>query len=108
MKRCITTLFYKIDNYCKIYEEWEANKLIPSDRKHRRSRNLGLSELLTIVLYFYISPCKDFKNYYLYHLSYKYRGYFSFPSYSRIIHRIIQLWPRLVLPLTLYVTIIYW
>ncbi|WP_341795139.1 IS982 family transposase [Rickettsia endosymbiont of Rhinocyllus conicus] len=44
-----------------------------------------------------MSPCKDFKNYYLYHLSCKYRGYFSLPSYSRI----IQLWPRLVLPLTI-------
>lgn len=97
MKRCIITLFCIIDNYCKVYEEWEESKLIPSVRKRRRSGSLRLSELLTIVLYFYISPCKDFKNYYLYHLSCKYRGYFSLPSYSWI----IQLWPRLVLPLTI-------
>ena len=58
---------------------------------------MKLCELLTIVLYFYLSPCKDFKNYYLYYLSYKYRGYFKLPSYSRI----IQLWPRLVLPLVI-------
>ncbi len=95
MKKCITTLFYILDNFCEIYEEWEKQKLIPTDRQRRREGNLSLSELLTIVLYFYISPCKDFKNYYLYHLSYKYRGYFKLPSYSRI----IQLWSRLILPL---------
>ncbi|XVN40836.1 MAG: transposase [Rickettsia endosymbiont of Argas persicus] len=94
MKRCIISLFYILDNFCKIYEEWEKQKLVPTDRKRQRLGELSLSELLTIVLYFYLSPCKDFKNYYLYHLSYKYRGYFKLPSYSRI----IQLWPRLILP----------
>jgi hypothetical protein len=48
-------------------------------------------------LYFYLSPCRDFKNYYLYYLSNKYKGYFALPSYSRI----IQLWPRLILPLVI-------
>lgn len=97
MKKCITTLFYILDNFYKIYEEWEENKLVPTERKRQRQGKLRLSELLTIVLYFYLSPCKDFKNYYLYHLSYKYRGYFTLPSYSRI----IQLWSRLILPLAI-------
>ncbi|XVN40287.1 MAG: hypothetical protein RCO49_03055 [Rickettsia endosymbiont of Argas persicus] len=78
MKRCIISLFYILDNFCKIYEEWEKQKLVPTDRKRQRLGELSLSELLTIVLYFYLSPCKDFKNYYLYHLSYKYRGYLNY------------------------------
>ncbi|KJW07682.1 transposase DDE domain protein [Orientia tsutsugamushi str. UT144] len=45
------------------------------------------------MIYFYLSPCKDFKNYYLYYLSHKYKGYCCLPSYSRI----IQLWPRMLL-----------
>lgn len=97
MKKCIISLFYILDNFCKIYEEWEQKKLVPTDRKRQREGSLKLCELLTIVLYFYLSPCKDFKNYYLYYLSYKYRGYFKLPSYSRI----IQLWSRLVLPLVI-------
>ncbi|KJV90938.1 transposase DDE domain protein [Orientia tsutsugamushi str. UT76] len=48
------------------------------------------------MIYFYLSSCKDFKNYYLYYARYKYKGYFCLPSYSRI----IQLWPRMLLPLT--------
>ena len=97
MKKCIITVYYLVDNFCKIYQQWEQNKLLPSDKKRRRQGNLSLAELMTIVLYFYLSPCKDFKNYYLYHLSYKYKGYFSLPTYSRI----IQLWPRLILPLAI-------
>lgn len=82
MKKCIISLFYILDNFCKIYEEWEQKKLVPTDRKRQREGSLKLCELLTIVLYFYLSPCKDFKNYYLYYLSYKYRGYFKLPSIS--------------------------
>jgi hypothetical protein len=97
MKKCITTVYYLVNNFCKIYLEWEQNKLLPSDKKRQRQGNLSLCELMTIVLYFYLSPCRDFKNYYLYYLSHKYNGYFTLPSYSRI----IQLWPRIILPLAL-------
>jgi len=97
MKKCITTVYYLTANFCKIYAEWENSKLIPSEKKRDRQGKLRLCELLTIILYFYISPCHDFKNYYLYHLPYKYRGYFDLPSYSRI----VQLWSRLILPLAL-------
>jgi hypothetical protein len=102
MKKCITTVYYLVDNFCKIYQEWEQNKLLPSNKQRFREGNLRLCELMTIVLYFYLSPCRDFKNYYLYHLSYKYRGYFSLPSYSRI----IQLWPRLILPLSIIIQLL--
>ncbi|WP_371253351.1 IS982 family transposase [Orientia tsutsugamushi] len=95
MKKCIITVYYLIDNFCKIYQEWERNRLIPSSNQRNRDGKLSLAELLTITIYFYLSPCKDFKNYYLYYLRYKYKEYFCLPSYSRI----IQLLPRMLLPL---------
>jgi len=59
MKKCITSVFYLIDNFCKIYQEWERSKLLPNDRKRDREGSLKLSELMTIVVYFYLSPYKD-------------------------------------------------
>ena len=97
MKKCITTVFYLVDNFCQEYEKWEKNKLLPSERQRNRSGRLSLSELLSVVLFFYLSPCRDFKNYYLYFLPHKYKGYFKLVGYSRI----VQLMPRLILPLSI-------
>jgi hypothetical protein len=97
MKKCITTIYYLVDNFCKIFNEWEKAKLLPSNKIRHRAGSLSLAELLSIVLYFYLSPCKDFKNYYLYFLPAKYPDYFKLVGYSRI----IQLWPSLVLPLVI-------
>lgn len=104
MKKCITTIYYLIDNFCKIYQEWEKEKLLPgSDSKlRRREGNLSLSELITIVLYFYLAPSRDFKNYYLYFLPFRYVGYFKLVSYSRI----IQLMPSLILPVSILLQLI--
>lgn len=99
MKKCITTVYYLVDNFCKIFHEWEKAKLIPSSTMRNREGSLNLAELLTVLLYFYLSPCKDFKNYYLYFLPAKYTGYFKLVSYSRM----IQLWPRLFLPLVILI-----
>ncbi|NRB10097.1 MAG: IS982 family transposase [Rickettsiaceae bacterium] len=102
MKKCITTVFYLLDNFCKEYEKWQNKNLLPQNGIRKREGKLRLSELLTIVLYYYLSPCKDFKNYYLYYLSSKYKGYFKLPCYSRI----VQLMPRLILPLSIVMQIL--
>lgn len=99
MKKCITTIYYLVDNFCKVYHQWEREKLIPNNKERNRKGNLSLAELITIVLYFYVSPCKDFKNYYLYFLPFRYPNYFKQLSYSRI----IQLWPNLILPLVILI-----
>lgn len=52
MKKCIISLFYILDNFCKIYEEWEKQKLIPTDRKRQREGSLKLYESMTIVIIF--------------------------------------------------------
>jgi len=97
MKKYITTVYYLVDNFCQIFNEWQKEKLLPSNKIRNRVSHLSLAELLTIVLYFYLSPCKDFKNYYLYFLPAKCPGYFKLLSYPRI----IQLWPSLILPLVI-------
>ena len=51
--KCITTVYYLINNFCKVYLEWEQNKLLPSNKKRQRDGSLSLCELMTIVLYFY-------------------------------------------------------
>ena len=99
MKRCITTIFCLVDDFCKIYKEWERHKLIPSSKLRERSGLLNLSELLTIVLSFYLSPCQDFKNYYLYYLPARHSSCFKLVGYSRI----VQLWPSLMLPLIILI-----
>ncbi len=74
----------------------------PPQKQRCRVGNLSLSELMTIVLYFYLSLCKDFKNYYLHFLSSKYSGYFKLVNYSRI----IQLWPTTIAPLAILLNIL--
>ena len=97
MKKCIITVFFLVDNFCKVFENWKKNNLLPSSKIRQRSGNLTLSELLAIVLFFYLSLCRDFKNYYIYYLPSKYPNYFKWVSYSRI----VQLWQRLILPISI-------
>ena len=97
MKKCTTSIYCLVDNFCKIFHEWEKVNLLPTNKIRHRAGNLKLSEILTIKLYFYLSGYQDFKNYYLYHLPSKYRGYFKLISYTRI----IQLMPSLILSFAL-------
>lgn len=96
MREDITFIYYFLDNFTKVYRSWVAHKLLPSEVLRERESRLSLSELLCILLCFYISPCKDFKSYYLYYLPSRHRGCFALLSYSRF----IQLLLRLLLPLT--------
>ncbi|KJV57011.1 putative transposase [Orientia tsutsugamushi str. Kato PP] len=48
MKKCIITVYYSIDNLCKIYQESGKKRLIPSNNQRNRDRKFPLAELLTI------------------------------------------------------------
>lgn len=94
----ITALFCCLDDFCKIYEDWEKHRLIETGRKRHRACRLALSEMLLIMIIFHFSPCKNFKYFYTQFLPYKHGQ--DFPkrlSYSRF----VQLMPRLFLPLSL-------
>lgn len=98
MREDITFIYYFVDNFCKCYDEWVKSRLLPQLGQRSRDCEMSLAELLTVILCFYLSPCKDFKNYYLYYLPLKHKGCFpKLLSYSRV----VQLMPRLMLPLTM-------
>lgn len=94
----ITALFFCLDEFCKSYEEWEKHRLIDTGKKRDRSCQMSLSEMLTIMVLFHFSPCKNFKYFYTFHIAYFHKQDFpTLLSYTRF----VQLMPRLFIPLCL-------
>lgn len=93
-----TSVFCIVDDFCKIYEEWERHRLIGGAKKRERRGKLSLSEQLSIAIFYHMSPFKDFKRFYRYGVEGEHRRKFKeLPCYARF----IQLTPRLFLPLCL-------
>lgn len=96
MRYDITAIFFCIDEFAKMFEEWEKHRLIDTGKKRHRSCEMSLSEMLTIMVLFHLSPCKVFKYFYVYYLGQIHKK--DFPkliSYSRF----VQLMPRFFVPL---------
>ena len=95
----ITALFFCLDEFSKSYEEWEKHSLIDTGKKRYRPCEMTLSEMLTIMVLFHLSPCKNFKYFYCFHIAHFHKQ--DFPkllSYSRF----LQLMPRLFTPLCVF------
>jgi hypothetical protein len=92
----ITALYCCLDDFCKVFEDWEAHRLIPSEQTRKRSGKLARSEMLFIVVLFHLSAYKNFKTFYVYGIGVQYRDCFAdLPHYDRF----ISLMPRLFVPL---------
>ena len=50
MHKDITEIFCFIDDFAKLYEQNEQNRLLPSNRQRRRDGSMNLGELLTIMI----------------------------------------------------------
>ncbi|WCR58416.1 MAG: hypothetical protein PG980_000888 [Wolbachia endosymbiont of Ctenocephalides felis wCfeJ] len=86
MNQDITELFCLVDDFCKSIEENFADKLLSNARKPTRVTEITLPEIVTIVLLYQQSPCKNFKAFYLYHLTSTYKSEFpKLPSYTRFV-----------------------
>ena len=92
----ITTLYCCLDDFCKVFEDWQAHRLIPSAGRRKRPGKLSRAEMLFIVVLFHLSPYKNFKTFYLYGIGVQHRGCFrDLPHYDRF----VSLMPRLFAPL---------
>lgn len=85
MKKYIITVYFLVDDFCKIFKGSKKTIYYLSVKIRQKPRNIILSDFLSIVLFFYLSSCRDFKNYYIHYLPAKYPKYFKLVSYSRII-----------------------
>jgi hypothetical protein len=92
----ITALYCCLDDFCTVFEDWEAHRLIPSPTRRQRSGKLSRSEMLVIMVLFHLSPYKNFKTFYLDGIGVQHRACFG-----ALLHydRFISLMPRLFAPL---------
>ncbi|HXW01045.1 MAG TPA: IS982 family transposase [Anaerolineae bacterium] len=94
-------LFYDVDNFTLVFEQWlKAHQLRPT-RTGRRGRpaSLAMSEVMTIMIYFHQSHYRDFKAYYTQYVCQHLRADFpKLVSYNRF----VELIPATLLPLCLY------
>ena len=81
MSLSTTAISCYLDDFAKTFEDWEQHHLLPTGRKHCRSGKLCLSEMLSIMVLFHLSPFKDFKHFWHYGVEQKYRGrYCTIPN----------------------------
>src|SRR5215211_2792466 len=80
----ITALSCCLDDFCNVFADWEAHRLLPSEQTGQRSGKLSRAEMLFIVVLFHLSPDKNFKVFYLYGIGGQYRACFdALPHYDR-------------------------
>lgn len=86
MNKIMTEIFCFVDEFCKFYEN-EVQKIsltsVKETKKPTRKPALSLAEIVTILIMYSFSPCKNFKFYYLAWVKHK-----DFPnkvSYQRFI-----------------------
>jgi hypothetical protein len=58
-------LFVSVDDFCQVFLPfWEQKLLDNGSNKRRRAGQLSVSEIMTIIIYFYRSHYRNFKAYY--------------------------------------------
>jgi len=97
----LTSIFYHIDEFCKEYDNFFSEKMLPSKPRHRggRPRKMHLSEVMTISVYFQCSGYHNFKRYYKDYVCNVLKKDFIFlVSYNRF----VELMKEAMVPLALF------
>jgi hypothetical protein len=96
----LTEIYCDVDDFCKSHREFIAKLFrLTGLYKKLHSSQLTLSEVMTIVIYYHLSPYKTFKDYYTRHGLINLRR--DFPD-AVCYDRFVALLPRTLLPLVLY------
>lgn len=96
MRYNINAIYFCVDEFCKIYQQWQKARLISCNQIRIREHRMSLSEMLTVMIIYHLSPCREFKSFYHYFLLTKHRKDFgNFLSYNRF----VALMPQLLVPL---------
>lgn len=96
MRYNINAIYFCVDEFCKIYQQWQKARLISCNQIRIRNHKMSLSEMLTVMIIYHLSTCREFKSFYHYFLLTKHRQDFcNFLSYNRF----VALMPQLLVPL---------
>jgi Transposase DDE domain len=104
MKKDITELYSFIDDFCKIYAEYEMKQLLPTNKKRNRATSMSLSEIMTIMVMYHTSYAKNFKYFYKTCVEYIHKG--DFPN-ALSYNRFVELMPRLFLPFNILLHLLF-
>jgi len=85
MKKNITILFCDVDDFCEQVDINERAYGLGKQRKPTRVPGLVISEMVTIILLYHQSPCKNFKYFYKSYLQLYIPDFPKLPSYQRFI-----------------------
>jgi len=96
----LVEMFCDVDDFCQDFQPyWEQKQLTAGIKQRRRSGQLCLSELMTILIHFHQSSYRNFKAYYLEHVLVHLRSEFpNLVSYPRF----VTLMKETILPLSAY------
>jgi len=83
MQTSFLNLFCSVDDFCQSFQsKWEKSLLESGERKRKKNKNLSLSEILTIIVYFHTSNFRTFKHYYRYLEKYHKKEFPNLVSYN--------------------------
>lgn len=100
MKKDITELFVLIDDFCKSVNLHHKNMLTTGNQRLKtktRTPQMSMSEIITVILLYYQSPCKNFKYFYQSYLQLYKSDIPNLVSYERFVTLKSRALPYLIL-----------
>ena len=95
----LVELFCHVDDFCAFEGHWIRHQLTTGRRRRRRTGQLCLSEIMTLLIWFHQSHYRDFKAFYQHHVCRHLRDAFpGLVSYGRF----VELMPSTLIPLCTY------